>query len=125
MEEFEPIVVAFCCHYCAFTAADLAGTMRLQYPANVRIVRIPCTEKSMCVFLLEAFEKGLTACTSPGAWRGIAISSKGTIEPRRKSLWPNACWKKRGRGDRLEMYNMSAAMGRALPKSPGDDRADP
>ncbi|MBT8339202.1 MAG: hydrogenase iron-sulfur subunit, partial [Desulfatitalea sp.] len=42
MEMFEPTIVAFCCHYCAYTAADMAGTMRLSYPANVKIVRVPC-----------------------------------------------------------------------------------
>ncbi|MCK5176055.1 MAG: hydrogenase iron-sulfur subunit, partial [Planctomycetes bacterium] len=41
MSEFEPKIVAFCCNFCAFAAADLAGAMRIQYPANVRIVRLP------------------------------------------------------------------------------------
>ena len=58
MNNFEPTIVAFCCHFCAYTAADLAGTMRLQYPPNIRIVRIPCTGKVDVRFLLEAFEKG-------------------------------------------------------------------
>ena len=44
-KSFEPKVVAFCCHYCAYAAADLAGSMRLQYPNNIRIIRTPCTGK--------------------------------------------------------------------------------
>jgi len=42
---FEPEIVAFCCHYCAYGAADLAGSMRLNYPANVKIIKLPCTGK--------------------------------------------------------------------------------
>ena len=40
MAEYEPKVVAFCCHYCAYSAADLAGSMRLEYPPNVRIIKL-------------------------------------------------------------------------------------
>jgi len=52
----EPQVVAFCCHYCAFAAADLAGTMRLSYPSNVKIIRVPCTGKADILYLMRAFE---------------------------------------------------------------------
>jgi len=45
METFEPVIVAFCCHYCAYTAADMAGTLRIPYPSNVKIVRVPCPER--------------------------------------------------------------------------------
>ena len=58
MKEFEPKIVAFCCNYCAFAAADLAGAMRLQYPHNVRIVKLPCTGKVDVLYLLRAFERG-------------------------------------------------------------------
>ena len=55
-ERFEPRVMAFCCHYCAYAAADLAGTMRIQYPPNVRIIRTPCTGRLETEFLIKAFE---------------------------------------------------------------------
>jgi len=42
---FEPRIVAFLCHYCAFAAADMAGVMRLQQPPNIRVIRLPCTGK--------------------------------------------------------------------------------
>lgn len=57
-ENFEPVIIAFCCHYCAYTAADLAGSMRLHYPTNVRIVKVPCTGKVAPIFLLKAIEYG-------------------------------------------------------------------
>jgi coenzyme F420-reducing hydrogenase delta subunit len=55
---FEPQILAFACHYCAYAAADLAGSMRLQYPPNVKIVKLPCTGKLDALYLLKAFERG-------------------------------------------------------------------
>jgi coenzyme F420-reducing hydrogenase delta subunit len=52
-------ILAFACHYCAFAAADLAGVMRLTYPFNVKVVRLPCTGKLDQVYLLRAFERGV------------------------------------------------------------------
>ena len=61
MSEFEPKVLAFCCTYCAYSAADLAGSMRLQYPPNVRVIKILCTGKIEPILLLKAFEAGADA----------------------------------------------------------------
>ena len=55
-EDFEPKVVAFCCHYCAYSAADLAGSMRMEYSPNVGIVKLMCTGKVDTLHLLKAFE---------------------------------------------------------------------
>jgi coenzyme F420-reducing hydrogenase delta subunit len=59
MEEFEPKIAAFCCQYCAYSAADLAGSMRLQYAPSVRIIRVMCTGKVDILFLMKAFEEGV------------------------------------------------------------------
>jgi coenzyme F420-reducing hydrogenase delta subunit len=66
MVEFEPKVVAFCCHYCAYSAADLAGSLRLEYPANVRIVKLMCTGRVDVSHLLKAFEAGADAVLVAG-----------------------------------------------------------
>jgi coenzyme F420-reducing hydrogenase delta subunit len=58
MRDFEPQIVAFCCHFCAYAAADLAGSLRVQYPTNVRIIRLPCTGKLDAIHMLKAFEQG-------------------------------------------------------------------
>ena len=58
MTDFEPEIIAFCCHYCAYAAADLAGSMRLSYPANVKLVKLPCTGRVDALHLLKAFEQG-------------------------------------------------------------------
>ncbi len=57
--DWEPNVLAFACHYCAFAAADLAGVMRLSYPTNVKIIRLPCTGKLDHIHILRAFERGV------------------------------------------------------------------
>ena len=61
VETFEPKVIGFCCHYCAYSAADLAGSMRLEYSSNVRIVKLMCTGKVDTIHLLKAFEHGADA----------------------------------------------------------------
>lgn len=55
---FEPEITAFFCIYCGYMAADTAGSMKIQYPANVKFVRLPCTGKTDIRYLLEAFEQG-------------------------------------------------------------------
>ena len=57
-EVFDPEIVAFCCHYCAYAAADLAGSMRLEYPASIKVVDLPCSGKLDVLYVLRAFEDG-------------------------------------------------------------------
>ena len=75
----EPVIVAFCCHYCAFTAADLAGTMRKQYPTNCRIVRLPCTGKVDVNMLLKAFEFEADGVMVAGCEEGSCHFIQGNI----------------------------------------------
>lgn len=58
MEVFNPEIVAFCCHYCAYAAADLAGSMRLEYPPSVKVIEIPCSGRLDPLHVLRAFEDG-------------------------------------------------------------------
>lgn len=55
---WEPEILGFCCHYCAYAAADLAGSMRLNYPPNVKIIKLPCSGKIDVLYILKAFEEG-------------------------------------------------------------------
>ena len=50
-----PTIVAFCCNWCSYAGADLSGTNRLSYPANVKIIRIPCSCRLNPMFILRAF----------------------------------------------------------------------
>ncbi len=55
---FEPQIIAFCCNFCAYAAADLAGASRIQYPPTIRVVLLPCTGKLDVLYALKAFESG-------------------------------------------------------------------
>lgn len=59
LSDWEPRIIAFACHFCAYGAADLAGVMRLSYSPNVRIIRLPCTGKIDHSAVLRAFERGI------------------------------------------------------------------
>ena len=54
--EFKPKIVAFCCNWCSYAGADLAGSSRLAYPADVKIIRVPCSCRVNPLFILRAFE---------------------------------------------------------------------
>jgi coenzyme F420-reducing hydrogenase delta subunit len=58
IDDSEPQIIIFACHYCAYGAADLAGSMRVSYPEGTRIVKLPCTGKLDMLFVLGAFEHG-------------------------------------------------------------------
>lgn len=58
-DNWEPRIIAFACHYCAFAAADLAGVMRSSYPESIKVIRLPCSGKLDYLYVLRAFEKGM------------------------------------------------------------------
>ena len=55
---FEPEITAFMCIYCGYMAADTASALRIEYPANVKLIKLPCTGKTDTKYLLKAFEDG-------------------------------------------------------------------
>lgn len=57
-EEFEPKIVAFCCNWCSYAGADLAGVSRFQYPPTIRVIRVMCSGRIEPIFILKAFEAG-------------------------------------------------------------------
>ena len=63
---FRPKIVAFCCNWCSYAGADLAGSSRLSYPADVKIIRVPCSCRVNPMFILRAFEKGADCHYSTG-----------------------------------------------------------
>lgn len=58
MADFEPQVVAFCCSHCAYNAADLAGSLRIQYPTAIKIIEVLCSGRVDVIHILRAFEEG-------------------------------------------------------------------
>jgi coenzyme F420-reducing hydrogenase delta subunit len=108
----EPKIIAFCCHYCAFTAADLAGTMRQQYPPNIHIVRLPCTGKVDINMLLQAFVDDADAVMVAGCEVGSCHFLEGNV--RAKKRVENAKVKLEEVGinpEKLEMFHIAASEG--------------
>ncbi len=110
--DFAPKIVAFCCQYCAYNAADLAGSMRLQYSPYVRVVRLLCTGKIDSLFILKAFEEGADAVFVAGCLEGQCHFLEGNLRAKKRVEYTKQLLKEAGiEPERLEMFNMSASMG--------------
>ncbi|MGD8588904.1 MAG: hydrogenase iron-sulfur subunit [Chromatiales bacterium] len=68
--QYEPRIVAFLCNWCAYAGADLAGTQRLSYPPNVRVIRLMCTGRVDPGFIVEAFLEGADGVIVAGCHPG-------------------------------------------------------
>jgi coenzyme F420-reducing hydrogenase delta subunit len=111
-DTFEPQIIAFCCHYCAYGAADLAGSMRLNYAFNIKIVKIPCTGKVDLIYLLRAFEHGADGVFVAGCLEGNCHFVDGNLRAKKKVEKAKEILQEIGMDkERLEMFNMSASMG--------------
>lgn len=109
--DWEPDIFAFCCNFCAYAAADLAGSKRMQYPTNVRIIHTPCTGKIEMEHLLAAFEKGIDGILVAGCLEGGCHFIEGNLRARRRTDHIREVLDQIGVGsDRLKMVNLSAAM---------------
>jgi F420-non-reducing hydrogenase iron-sulfur subunit len=112
---FEPVIVAFFCHYCAYASADLAGSMRLQYPPNIRIIRTPCTGRLEVEYYLRAFERGADGVLVAGCLEGGCHFIEGNLLAKRRINNTRELLTEIGiEKERLRMVNVSAAMGRPL-----------
>jgi F420-non-reducing hydrogenase iron-sulfur subunit len=113
--DFEPEITAFYCVYCGYMAADTAGAMHIQYPPNVKFVRMPCGGKTDIRYLLEAFEQGadgvyLLACPI-GNCHHVRGNERGQarLERAKKILDEIGLG-----GERLDMFFMSGSQGQAF-----------
>jgi coenzyme F420-reducing hydrogenase delta subunit len=112
MSNFEPKIVAYCCDFCAFAAADLAGAMRLQYSPNVRIIRLPCTGKVDAIVLMKAFEEGADGVFVAGCLEGQCHYLEGNLRAKKRVAYVKKLLGETGiEPQRVEMYNLSSAMG--------------
>ena len=64
-ENWEPKIIAFLCSWCSYAGADLAGVSRLQYPPNIRIVKVPCSGRINPFFIIKSLQQG---------WDGVLVS---------------------------------------------------
>jgi len=112
MNDFEPKIVAFCCNFCAFAAADLAGEMRVQYSPSVRIIRLPCTGKVDALVLMKAFEDGADGVFVAGCMEGECHFIEGNLRAKKKVTYVKKLLAEvQIEPERIEMFNLSSAMG--------------
>ena len=115
MTDSEPKILALCCHYCAYAAADLAGSMRLEYPPNVRILRLPCTGKVDIGYIMRAFEEGVDGVIVAGCLEGGCHFQEGNLRAKKRVALAREVLAEAGlESDRLEMFNLSSAQGQTF-----------
>jgi F420-non-reducing hydrogenase iron-sulfur subunit len=112
MSEFEPKIIAFCCEYCGYAAADLAGSLRLSYPTNIKIIKVPCTGRMDALTVLKAFENGVDGVLFFGCLDGCCHFISGNLRAKKRVGYVRELLNECGiGGDRVAMFNTSAAMG--------------
>ncbi len=83
-QKFEPHIIAFVCNWCTYTGADLAGTSRLKYQPNVKLIKLPCTGRIDPVMIIKAFEKGADGVLVSGCHPGDCHYNAGNFHARRR-----------------------------------------
>ena len=84
VNEYKPLIVAFCCNWWSDAGADLAGNNRLAYPANVKIIRVPCSCRVNPMFVLRAFQRGADGVIICGCHPGDCHYTSGNYYTRRR-----------------------------------------
>jgi F420-non-reducing hydrogenase iron-sulfur subunit len=82
--EREPKIVAFLCNWCSYAGADLAGVSRFQYPANIRIIRVPCSGRINPLYVVKALQEGADGVLVSGCHPGDCHYISGNLVARRK-----------------------------------------
>jgi len=83
-KEWEPKIVAFLCNWCSYAGADLAGVSRLQYPPNIRVIRVPCSGRVNLLFILRVLRQGADGVLVSGCHPGDCHYLSGNYYARRK-----------------------------------------
>jgi len=114
-QNWDPEIIAFCCNYCAHSAAALAGSQRLQYPTGVRILATPCTGKLEMEHILEAFEKGVDGILIVGCLEGDCHFVDGNLRAGKRTERIRSILDEIGlRSERLKMVTLSDVMASAF-----------
>ncbi len=83
-ENWEPKIVAFLCNWCSYAGADLAGTSRIQYPSNIRVIRVPCSGRINPFFIIASLQHGVDGVVVCGCHPGECHYLTGNYSARRK-----------------------------------------
>ena len=82
--DFEPRIVGFLCNWCSYAGADMAGTSRMSYPPNIRIIRVPCSGRIDPLFVVKAFQMGADGVLIAGCHPGDCHYAEGNYHLRRR-----------------------------------------
>ena len=111
-DNFEPKIVAFLCNWCTYTGADLAGTSRLQYPPNVRIIRLMCSGSVDPTYVLKPLLDGADGVLIGGCHPGDCHYQSGNYKARRRVAIMNEILEQMGlEKDRVWLRWISASEG--------------
>jgi F420-non-reducing hydrogenase iron-sulfur subunit len=114
-ETFEPRIVGFLCNWCSYTASDLAGTARMQYAPNVRIIRVMCSGRVDPTFLLKAFSRGADGVLIAGCHPGDCHYQDQNFKTMRRYAMIKHTLKQLGvEPERVRLVWASAAEGQRL-----------
>ena len=114
-KSFEPEITAFYCVYCGYMAADTAGALQIQYPANVKFVRLPCTGKTDIRYILEAFEQGADGVYQVACPMGNCHHVRGNERGLARINRAKQILDEIGLGgERLDMFFMSGSQGQTF-----------
>jgi len=109
---FEPEITVFTCIYCGYMSADTAGALRLQYPPNIKLIRLPCTGKTDVGYILKAFEQGADGVYVVGCALGNCHHVRGNERGKARVERAKELLDEIGLGgERLEMFFVSGGMG--------------
>ena len=109
--KFEPTILGFLCNWCAYAGADLAGVSRIQYPPNLRVVRVMCTGRVDPSFVLEALASGVDGVIVMGCHPGDCHYLTGNYEAERKIKMLERLLTPLGLAERLRLEWVSASEG--------------
>ena len=84
-DEFEPKIIAFCCNWCSYAGADLAGVSRLQYPPNVRIIRVMCSSMVHPNLVIDALNNGADGVIICGCHPGDCHYIEGNLTAEKRA----------------------------------------
>ena len=112
---FEPEITAFMCIYCGYMAADTASALRLEYPANVKLIKLPCTGKTDTRYLLKAFEEGADGVYVIACPKGNCHHVRGNERGELRVEHTKKLLDEIGLGaDRLNIYFLSGGQGKSF-----------
>jgi F420-non-reducing hydrogenase iron-sulfur subunit len=112
MPNFDPKIVAFCCDQSGYPAADMAGTLKLDFPKNVEIVRVPCAGRIETIYLLKALEKGADGVMIFGCFEENCQFLRGNLRAKGRLSYAHRMLEKIGlEKERLEICHLATNSG--------------